>query len=321
MINFRYHVVSIVAVFLALGIGVIMGTSVIDRAVVDRLERQQSSLSKSVDGVRSENSQLRAELRKEQQASSDLADQGSQRLLNGALAGTPVLVVGSRGGKTDGLDDFLTLLGRAKADYRGTLWLTDRFTLDGGNEVRDLSQALGFRADATAGTLRSAATTRLADALRPQAGDAAATAASALITALRSSGFLDYDAPEGAPNDTFPALDPATRIVVTSGAKASVPDRQLMLPFVRALVGTTLDAAPAPVLAISAQVFTPAEDTFVGPVRKDDTLARRLSTLDDIDTFAGRLGAVLAIQDLGVGRVGHYGVGSGAQRLLPAPAG
>ena len=56
MINFRYHLVSIVAVFLALGIGIIMGTAVIDRAVVDRLERQQDDLDKRIDDVRSENS-------------------------------------------------------------------------------------------------------------------------------------------------------------------------------------------------------------------------------------------------------------------------
>ena len=323
MINFRYHVVSIVAVFLALGIGIIMGTSVIDRAVVDRLEGQQRSLSKNVDGVRSENSRLSAQLRKEQSATSRLADEGSQRLLNGTLTGTPVLVVGSRGGKADGLADLVALLGRAKADYRGTLWLTDRFTLDSGSEVRDLAQALGLRPDASASTLRGAATTRLADALRPQSVGPVTPAGnpSDLVVALRTTGFLDYDPPDGAASDAIPVLAAETRIVVISGAQAAVPDRQLMLPFVRSLVGAPLDARPSPVLAVGIQVSSSADDTFIGPIRKDDALARRLSTIDDIDAFAGRLGAVLAIDDLGAGRVGHYGVGAGAQRLLPAPSG
>jgi hypothetical protein len=315
--------VSIVAVFLALGIGIIMGTSVIDRAVVDRLERQQRSLSKNVDGVRSENSRLRADLRKEQDASSRFADEGSQRLLNNSLRGVPVLVVGSRGGETQGLSDFVTLLGRANADYRGTVWLTDRFTLDGGSEVRDLAQALGLRPEVAAGTLRSTALSRLAVALRRQPDAPASTPASGpdIVSALRASGFLDYDAPEGAASDVGPELPAGTSIVVVSGPKASVPDRQLMLPFVRSLVGTEPTAGSARVLAIGSQATVPADDTFIGPVRKDDALSRRLATVDDIDTFAGRLGAVLAIQDLGVGRVGHYGTGSGAQRLLPAPAG
>ena len=37
MINLRYHIVSIVAVFLALGIGVLMGSTIVDRAIVSTL--------------------------------------------------------------------------------------------------------------------------------------------------------------------------------------------------------------------------------------------------------------------------------------------
>jgi hypothetical protein len=33
----------------------------------------------------------------------------------------------------------------------------------------------------------------------------------------------------------------------------------------------------------------------------------------------GQTAAVLALEDLGVPRFGHYGVGPGAQRILPAP--
>ena len=37
MINFRFHIVSLIAVFLALALGVVMGSTVIDRAIVDGL--------------------------------------------------------------------------------------------------------------------------------------------------------------------------------------------------------------------------------------------------------------------------------------------
>lgn len=322
MINFRYHVVSIVAVFLALGIGIIMGTSVIDRAVVDRLERQQSDLSKNVDDVRSENNRLRGELKDERDAARDLAEQGSERLLDGSLQGVPVLLVGARGAEADGLDDFVTLLGRAKAVAQGTLWFTDRFTLDDQNELRDLADALGFSEDATAGTLRSAAVTRLARALRPQLGTPAPDDPSInVIASLRDKGFLDYDAPEGVDPTVFPTLAPGTRIVVISGPGAAVPDRQLMLPFVRALVASRADRGPVAVLASSGQPpATPDEDSFIRPIRDDEQLVDKLTTVDDIDDFSGRVAAVLALGDLGQGRFGHYGRGEGAQRLLPAPA-
>jgi outer membrane murein-binding lipoprotein Lpp len=321
MINFRYHVVSIVAVFLALGIGIIMGTSVIDRAVVDRLESQQSTLNKNVDEVKAENNRLRAELKAERDTAGELADQGSQVLLNGTLPGVPVLVVGARGIDTNGLDSLVTLLGRAKADYRGTLWLTDRFTLDNQSEVSDLAEILGFRSDASVGTLRLAAVTRLALALRPAIGTPVPDQGDAVITALRNKGFLDYSAPEGVDAEVFPTLAAGTRIVVASGTGAVVPDAQLMLPFVRNLVATRPDRGPVPVLAVASMPpDATAADTFIGPIRKDRELADRMSTVDDLDEFSGQMAAVLALGDLGAGRFGQYGRGDGAQRLLPAPA-
>jgi hypothetical protein len=325
LINFRFHVVSLIAVFLALGIGVIMGTAVIDRAVVDRLENQQDELNSRIDDVRSENNRLRGELKSERDAAGELAEQGSDRLLDGALTGTPVVVVGARGAEADGLDDLVTLLGRAKADYKGTLWLTDRFTLDDDGEMRDLAEALGFGPDASAGSLRSAAVNRLARSLRPAVGTTATDTVTAsdedVIPPLREKGFLDFEAPEGVDATTFPTLAAGTRLLVVSGPNASVPDRQLMLPFVRALVATRSDRGPVPVLAASGTPPTePADDTFIGPIRDDDELTGTLSTVDDIDDFSGRLAAVLALDDVGEGRFGHFGRGEGAQRLLPAPA-
>jgi hypothetical protein len=321
LINFRFHIVSLIAIFLALGIGVIMGTAVIDRAVVDRLEKQQDLLHHDIDEVRSENNRLRGALKDERDAARELADEGSERLLDGALTGTPVLVVGARGAEADGLDDLVTLLGRAKADYQGTLWLTDRFTLDDDGELRDLADALGFRPDASAGSLRSAAVTRLARALRPAIGDPAVDPTGDVVAGLREKGFLDYDAPEGTDASAVPTLVPGTRLLVVSGPSSAVPDRQLMLPFTRALLSSRADRGPVPVLAASgAPPEDEADDTFIGPIRADGELTDRLSTVDDIDDFSGRVAAVLALGDVGEGRFGHFGRGEGAQRLLPAPA-
>ena len=44
MINFRFHLISLVAVFLALGVGVAMGASFIDRATVDSLRGRVDDL-------------------------------------------------------------------------------------------------------------------------------------------------------------------------------------------------------------------------------------------------------------------------------------
>ena len=53
--------------------------------------------------------------------------------------------------------------------------------------------------------------------------------------------------------------------------------------------------------------------------RDNSDVAVRVSTVDDLESFMGQTASVLALVDLGVAKVGHYGVGPAAQRLLPAP--
>lgn len=59
MINFRYHVVSLVAVFLALAVGIVMGSTVIDRAIVDGLRNRIDTANKNTEEKRAENDQLK----------------------------------------------------------------------------------------------------------------------------------------------------------------------------------------------------------------------------------------------------------------------
>ena len=51
MINLRYHIVSIIAVFLALAIGVVMGTSFLGKATVDQLKTQISRAESRIDAT------------------------------------------------------------------------------------------------------------------------------------------------------------------------------------------------------------------------------------------------------------------------------
>lgn len=340
MINFRYHVVSLIAVFLSLSIGVIMGSAVIDRAIVDRLEDQQTTLDKRITGVEAENDALRAENRDLTDTAEQLAEQGSQRLLAGTLTNVPVVVIATRGSESDGFNDLLSLLGTSDADQRGVIWLTDRFTLGGDDEVRDLTAALNAPTTLSVDALRRLALTRLATMLRemvgpitiddPSVATTSTTGTTAVaeepveaprvFVALRDAGFIDFDAPEGQPDDVGPQLVPGTRLILVSGGTADVPVEAVAVPFAEQLV---LDRVGVPAVGLLAAEDLAAGDEsspdFVVALRQDDAVASRLASVDNIGGFPGRLAAVLAIVDLGDGRVGHYGVAPGAQRLLPAP--
>jgi len=339
LINFRYHIVSLIAVFLALAIGVIMGSAVIDRAIVNRLEDQQRGLEGRLKDIESENDTLQSENRALGDTANKLADQGSQRLLAGALAGVPVLVVADRGVESSGFDDLLSLLRTSGAEDRGTLWLTERFELKSDDEVNDLAAALDAPATMSPDALRTLALTRLATYLRAGAGPAVPSDQSGTTTttttaetsgavveggsadvfaSLRDAGFLDFDVPEGSSTDAQPDLTPGTRLVVVSGEKAKVAPELVSIPFSDLLASERPGVPSVALLAAEDRADKPEEE-FTVPLRRNKDVSERLSTVDNIGDFAGRLAAVLAIVDLGEGHTGHYGTGPGAQRLLPAP--
>ena len=58
MINFRFHVVSLIAIFLALALGVVIGAGVIDRGVVNALNNRLDSVEAKSDRIQGENDVL-----------------------------------------------------------------------------------------------------------------------------------------------------------------------------------------------------------------------------------------------------------------------
>lgn len=341
MINFRYHIVSLIAVFLALAIGVIMGSAVIDRAIVSRLEDQQRSLEGRLKTIEGDNDALRSESHRLHSMADQLSEQGSQRLLVDTLVGVPVLVIATRGVESKGYDDLIGMLGTSGAGLRGTLWLTERFELASDAQRRALAQALSVPSTTSGSALRTLALTELSMMLRAGAGPAPTGATSAptitsttassppttaagpnaadLFSALRNAGFVDFDAPKGQAIGTGPVLTSGTRLVLISGSTAKVAVDVLALPFAKLLATDRSDAPPVALLAVEDRPTPPPAEEFVVALRADRDVSDRLSTVDDLGELAGRLAAVLAIVDLGEGRVGQYGVGPRAQRLLPAP--
>jgi hypothetical protein len=69
--------------------------------------------------------------------------------------------------------------------------------------------------------------------------------------------------------------------------------------------------------AVAASESRDAEAPFVTLVREND-VAERSVTQDNVDQLPGEISLVLAVEDLlDEGEPGHYGVKSGAARLMP----
>ncbi len=122
MINIRFHVVSLVAVFLALGVGVAMGASFIDRATVDSMRGRVDDLET---GFRDRGDQLSAyadAVAERDEAAIDLTAEGS-RAVEGALDGQSLVLVTPTGTPDGTAEVLLDILGNAGASVVGTVEL------------------------------------------------------------------------------------------------------------------------------------------------------------------------------------------------------
>src|SRR4051812_6398680 len=125
MVNFRFHIISLIAVFLALGLGVLVGSTVVDQATVKTLERNQRILREQRQAARDESSSKQAELDRW----AAFSDQARGELLAGRLHDVPVLVVAMDGVDGKVVDDLHEWLRTTGAIDQGTLRLNGKLAL------------------------------------------------------------------------------------------------------------------------------------------------------------------------------------------------
>ena len=79
MINFRYHVVSLTAVFLALAIGLVVGTAALNGPVADSLKEQVTALRKDNSSCATRSTSLQDEVNREEEFATEAAPIAARR--------------------------------------------------------------------------------------------------------------------------------------------------------------------------------------------------------------------------------------------------
>jgi hypothetical protein len=334
MINFRFHIVSLTAVLLAFGIGLLLGTAFFDDATVNFLEGQLDDLESDLTNAESNNHDLQDDINSLNEEDLGLDEHLGERVLSDQLDGDPLLLIAPNGIQGDLVERSAEAVQQAGADYVGAWRLTDRLVLDDPEEVSDLAGVLDVTTD-DAGRLRETLASQLAQVLSAasdaagstQAGGIVGAAAQpsepALLTRLREASFVDYEMPEDAGSDQVLLPQEDLRILVVTGPDAAVPDEAVLTPTL------TQFAADGPVPLVAAAP-TPSDDeqaeengeqpsTLLESIFADDVLRDGVSTVDDLERVAGRIAVVLALQDAAPAspNVGHYGMGDDAESLLP----
>ncbi|MDL5158383.1 copper transporter [Actinomycetospora termitidis] len=306
MISFRYHVVSLCAVVLALALGVVLGASSLSQTMLGALSTDRADLSGQVGTLTAERDTARAE-----QAAADRVLAGAApSLVGGTLPGRTVVVVAAPGADPADLEALTGLVGQAGGRVTGSLTLTDaalapdRADALRGLVTRVLPAGVQLPSTTDAGTLTGALLGSLVTSGRGPTSSPAEIGTA--FTALADGGFL---APGAAPA-------PAQLAVVLAGDAASGPDAAGRATTLAHLAGGVRDGGAGTVLAARSA------DGAVATARPDQAL-RGLSTVDGVGTTAGRLAVVLAAAEQAGGRAGAYGASPGVSALpqrTPPPA-
>ncbi|GAA0811816.1 copper transporter [Spirilliplanes yamanashiensis] len=308
MINFRYHVVSLTAVFLALAIGLVVGTAALNGPAADSLKDQIETFRNDNNNLRGQVAQFKDEAGREE----DFAVEAAPMLVGGKLAGRNLLVVVLPGGE-EHADGVVSMLGVAGARVTARVAVTDKFLApENGVELLDYAE------NATQPTVTAAglplnsdgvetSSALLARALLAQASPVAPADLTAVLTAYAEGGYLAVEE-NAAPG--------AEATVLVSGTAAI--DKDAARKNQNAVTLATQFAAAKPLVIGGSGI---GDGNLVGEVRGDPTLSKTISTVDNAATARGQLvTALTVVERLTANKAGQYGLGAGATSLMPSAA-
>jgi len=311
VIDFRYHLVSLIAVFLAVALGIIIGTTALNEPIQADIEGQVTDLQQDKRALEDRTQQLQAQL----DGAGSFADAVAPVLAQGALTDRSVLlVVTNEDVAPETVEDVSTLIGEAGGTVSGTLRLQPEYSDPSTstslqNYVTGAGTPAGIQLPETdeAGQLVGSL---LAQVLMiPPAGTVPDGAA--LSTVLGGLEALDVVSQETA-------VAPAHFAVVLTAGAFSGDDAAERATTVAELVAA-LDATGSGAV-VAGDFGAEAEAGLVGVVRADPTLSAAISTVDNVATSAGQLSTVLALPSEAEGVSGQYGTGEDAQPIPPVPA-
>ncbi|MFC7449985.1 copper transporter [Rhodococcus daqingensis] len=317
MISMRQHAISIAAIFLALAVGVVLGSGTLSGGLLSGLRDDKSELQGQVNALQETNNQLEQQLN-----SADGFDAAvSGRVVRDALAQRSVVLVTSPDADPGDLEGVTRMVGAAGGTVTGRVSLTDSFVdAANGDQLRTtitnvIPAGVQLKTGAVdqgslAGDLLGSVLLLNSQNAQPQSTPEELALA---LETLRSGGFIAYD---------NASVKPAQLAVVLTGSGKSADGSEggnrgaIVARFAGAMdtrgAGTVLAGRPG----------AAAGNGPIAVVRSDTALSSGVSTVDNVDREAGRITTVLALQEQLAGQAGRFGTGPNATSItVGAPAG
>ncbi len=302
MVSFRYHLVSLSAVLMALAAGVVLGAGPLADAVSTAVGPAPSA---SAQAGSSAQAAALAQLQSTARYDDAVLAAGATKIVRGSLNGTRVVLVVAAGAPADTVAATASLLQSAGATVTGQVQLTAAWTDAAQSTVLTGITDQLVPADTKEGDgtpAGNAAAALAAAVLATKAADVGQTSDSstALLAGLQQGGFVTVKG--------TPAQAAALAVLVgPPGARNGAA----LVPLARALAAAGSGSVTA------APRGSAAPGGLVAAIRSDAVARAAVSTVDCVDLAAGRVAAVLALARDRAGRHGQYGIGPGADAPLP----
>jgi hypothetical protein len=303
LISFRYHLVSIIAVFLALALGILVGTTGLNGAILSDLKKQVRTLRGETSSLRASNDSLSTLAGNDEKFASTYM----KPILTGRLTGRSVVVVSAPGTSSkirSGANDALAAAGakvvtqiQLSANFIDPARGSDIITLLSGAAL-PFGITLPSSSDAS---IQAGAVLGYVISGRGKPTDLGQVLSS--FSGLRMLSVNDH------------AQKATLAVVLTSGTFLKTDPRAKAMP---ALVSEFHAYGIKTVVAGDTLSSTAAG--LVESVRADGTLGTTVSTVDNADSSIGQVSTALALAGLVAGQSGSYGTGTGANSLFPPAA-
>jgi hypothetical protein len=325
MIDFRYHLVSIVAVFLALAIGIVLGSTELQGHTLDVLQSTSNSLRSQLNAASAERDGYQAQAG----AAEQFLQTAEPTLLHDRLAGQRMVLITEPGAASGVISGVRQAAATAGAAVTGQVALQPKFNDISGATQSSLGTINGSIASSDGITLTPGADARTAS--QQQAAQLIATAilgksdnsnkgsggnsglspasAQRLLSAYVQMGYLSVSGTPAARATLAVIVVPATP---PSGGQND-PLNQVLLAAAQEFASASAATVVAGSTAGSAQ-----QGSSISVLRSSSDSAL-MSTVDNADTTLGQISAIEALAaQLAGGKPNSYGI-SGASAVSPDP--
>ncbi|CDQ44917.1 MULTISPECIES: copper transporter [Mycolicibacterium] len=302
MISLRSHAISLAAVFLALAVGVVLGSGLFADTVLSGLRNDKAELRTEIETLTDEKNELNEKL----SAAGEFDALMAPRMLRDTLRGTSVMMFRTPDAADDDVEAVNRMVAQGGGRVAGTITLTPQFV-----DANSSEKLLSVVNSPIVPVGRQLATTSVDQG--SQAGDLLGIAVlsgkdqavpddqrDVVLQTLRDTGFITYDGQIGAAD---------TAVIITGGSLGDDAGNRgaTVARFAAALAphggGTVLAGRDGSATGTAAVAVT----------RSDAALSNAVTTVDDIGAESGRITTALALSDLLRGsQPGRYGIGQGA---------